>query len=96
MEGNKLARNMKYKIYMDQYVTAKVTVELEIESDKHIDELEEEIYDNIEDWTRLSRFDPTTQEFPGTYTPDSYKYDLKYEGDDGEDIEVYVEKIETE
>ncbi len=81
---------------MSQYVTAKVAVEFEIESDGNIDELEEEIYDDIDDWTRLSRFDPDTDKFPGSYVPGSYKYDLKYEGDDGDEIEVYIEKIETE
>ena len=87
---------MRYKVYMTQYVTAKVTVELEIESDENIDDLEEEIYEDIDDWTRLSRFDPDTDKFPGSYVPESYQYDLKYEGDDGDEIEVYIEKSDDE
>jgi hypothetical protein len=87
---------MKYKVYMTQYVTARVAVEIEIESDKDTEELEEEIYDAIEDWTRLSRFDPDMEEFPGSYVAKSYKYDLKYDGDDGDEIEVYIEKNEVE
>ena len=86
----------KYKIYMNQYVTAQVRVEFEIESDKDVEELEEEIYDQIEDWTRLARFHPDTQEFPGTYVPDSYTYDLDYQGDDGDETDVYVEKVDEE
>jgi hypothetical protein len=45
----------KYKIYLNQYVTAQVRVQLEVESDKSIEDLEEEIYEHIEDWSRLAR-----------------------------------------
>jgi transcription elongation factor len=86
---------MKYKVYMTQYVTARVAVEIEIESDKDTEELEEEIYDAIEDWTRLSRFDPDIEEFPGSYVAKSYKYDLATYGP-GDEIEVYIEKNEVE
>jgi hypothetical protein len=84
----------KYKVYLTQYVTAQVKVELEIESDKNIEDLEEEICEEVEDWNRLARFHPTTQEFVGTYVPDSYSYDLDYQGDDGDEVEVYIEESE--
>lgn len=84
----------KYKIYLNQYVTAQVKVELEVESDLSVEELEEEIYDKIEDWSRLARFHPENEEFVGTYVPGSYSYDLDYQGDDGDDIDVYVEESE--
>lgn len=82
----------KFRIYLNQYVTAQVKVELEIESDKSAEELEEEIYAKVEDWSRLSRFQPETQEFVGTYVPNSYSYELDYQGDDGAEIDVYVEE----
>lgn len=82
----------KYKVYLTQYVTAQVRVELEIESDKNIEELEDEICQEVKDWNRLSRFDPDTKDFPGTYVPDSYSYDLDYEGDDGDEVQVYIEE----
>lgn len=85
---------MKYTIYLNQYVTAQVRVSLEVESDKSIEDLEEEIYEKIEDWNRLARFHPENQEFVGTYVPDSYTYELDYQGDDGDEIDVYVEKVE--
>lgn len=85
---------MKYKVYFNQYVTAQVKVELEIESDKPLEDIEEEIYEATEDWTRLSRFDPESQEFPGTYIEGTFKYDLDYQGDDGDEIDVYVEEVE--
>lgn len=85
---------MKYRIYLNQYVTAQVRVSLDVESDKSIEDLEEEIYEKIEDWSRLARFHPTYEEFVGTYVPDSYTYDLDYQGDDGDDIDVYVEEVE--
>jgi hypothetical protein len=85
---------MKYRIYLNQYVTAQVRVSLDVESDKSIEDLEEEIYEKIEDWSRLARFHPTNEEFVGTYVPDSYTYDLDYQGDDGDDIDVYVEEVE--
>jgi hypothetical protein len=84
----------KYKVYLNQYVTAQVKVELEIESDKHADELEDEIYEEVENWKRLARFNPENTKFVGTYVPGSYSYDLDYQGDDGDDIDVYVEKSE--
>ena len=86
---------VKFKIYLNQYVTAQVKVEFEIESDLSVEELEEEIYEQIEDWTRLARFHPTSQEFVGTYVPDSYSYELDYQGDDGDEIDVYVEESEN-
>jgi len=85
---------MKYRIYLNQYVTAQVRVSLDVESDKSIEDLEEEIYEKIEDWSRLARFHPTNEEFVGTYVLDSYTYDLDYQGDDGDDIDVYVEEVE--
>ena len=86
---------MKYKIYLNQYVTAQVRVELEIESDLALEDLEEEIYEATEDWTRLARFNPEfDNELPGTYVKDSYKYDLDYQGDDGDEIDIYVEEVE--
>jgi hypothetical protein len=84
----------KYKVFLSQYVTAQVMVDLEIESDKPLEELQDEINEQIEDWNRLSRFDPVRDKFPGTYVPDSYTYDLDYQGDDGDEIQVYVEKSE--
>ena len=84
----------KFKIYLNQYVTAQVKVELEIESDKSAEELEDEIYEKVEDWSRLARFNPDTDEFVGTYVPNSYSYELDYQGDDGDDIDVYVEESE--
>ena len=84
----------KYKVYLTQYVTAQVKVELEIESDKNIEDVEEEICEEVEDWNRLARFHPTTQKFVGTYVPDSYSYDLDYQGDDGDEVEVYIEESE--
>jgi len=86
---------MKYKIYLNQYVTAQVRVELEIESDLALEELQDEIYEATEDWTRLARFNPEfDNELPGTYVKDSYKYDLDYQGDDGDEIDIYVEEVE--
>jgi hypothetical protein len=85
---------MKYKIYLNQYVTAQVRVELEIESDLALEDLEEEIYEATEDWSRLARFSPESEHFPGTYVKDSYKYELDYQGDDGDEIDVYVEEVE--
>ncbi len=85
---------MKYKVYFTQHVTARVKVELEIESDKPLEDIEEEIYEATEDWTRLARFEPGSQEFPGDYVEGTYKYDLDYEGDDGDEIDVYVEEVE--
>jgi hypothetical protein len=84
----------KYKVFLSQYVTAQVMVDLEIESDKPLEELQDEINEQIEDWTRLSRFDPVLDKFPGTYVPDSYTYDLDYQGDDGDEIEFYIEESE--
>jgi hypothetical protein len=86
----------KYKIYLNQYVTAQVRVQLEVESDKSIEELEEDIYEQIEDWSRLARFDPESQEFPGTYVKGSYTYDLDYQGDDGDEIDLYIEDPDEE
>lgn len=86
---------MKYKIYLNQYVTAQVRVELEIESDLPLEELQDEIYEATEDWTRLARFSPDfDNSLPGTYVKDSYKYDLDYQGDDGDEIDIYVEEVE--
>jgi hypothetical protein len=85
---------MKYKIYLNQYVTAQVRVEFEIESDLTLEDLQDEIYETTEDWSRLARFSPELEEFPGTYVKDSYKYDLDYQGDDGDEIDVYVEEVE--
>lgn len=85
---------MKYTVYLNQNVTAQVRVSLEVESDKSIEDLEEEIYEKIEDWNRLARFHPENQEFVGTYVPDSYTYELDYQGDDGDEIDVYVEESE--
>ena len=84
----------KFKIYLDQVVPAEVRVELEIESDKSVEELTEEILEKVENWTRLARFHPESEEFVGTYVPDSYSYDLDYQGDDGGEVDVYVEKSE--
>jgi hypothetical protein len=86
----------KYKIYLNQYVTAQVRVQLEVESDKSIDELEEDINEQIEDWSRLARFHPEIQEFPGTYVTGSYTYDLDYQGDDGDEIDFYIEESDEE
>jgi hypothetical protein len=33
-------------------------------------------------------------DLPGTYVKDSYKYDLDYQGDDGDEIDIYVEEVE--
>lgn len=85
---------MKYRIYLSQYVTAQVRVELEVESDKSLEDLQEEIYEKTEDWSRLARFYPENEEFVGTYVPDSYTYELDYQGDDGDEIDVYVEEVE--
>jgi hypothetical protein len=85
---------MKYKVYLSQYVTACVKVELEIESDKSLDDIQEEIYEATEDWSRLARFSPESQKFPGEYVKGSYKYDLDYEGESGGEIDVYVEEDE--
>jgi hypothetical protein len=85
---------MKYKIYLNQYVQARVMVEFEIESDLELEDLEEEIYESTEDWTRLGRFSPEFDKFPGTYIKDSYKNELFYEGDDGDEIELSVEEVE--
>ena len=84
----------KYKIYLNQYVTAQVKVKLEVESDKSIEELEEYINGNTKDWNRLARFHPDNEEFAGTYVPGSYSFDLDYQGDDGDEIDVYVEESE--
>jgi hypothetical protein len=86
----------KYKVYLNQYVTAQVRVELEVESDKSIEELEEDIYEQIEDWSRLARFHPENESFPGEYVKGSYSYDLDYQGDDGDEIDVYVEESDNE
>lgn len=86
----------KYKVYLNQYVTAQVRVELEVESDKSIEELEEDIYEQIEDWSRLARFHPENEDFPGEYVKGSYSYDLDYQGDDGDEIDVYVEESDNE
>jgi hypothetical protein len=83
----------KYKIYLNQYVTAQVRVELEVESDKSIEDLEEEIYEHIEDWSRLARMNE--EEFPG-YVKGSYTYDLDYQGDDGDEIDLYIEDPDEE
>lgn len=82
----------KYKVYLTQYVEAQFQVELEIESDKNIEELEDEIRQEVEDWNRLARFHPDTKDFPGTYIPDSYSYNLDYQGDDGDEVQVYIEE----
>jgi hypothetical protein len=86
----------KYKVYLNQYVTAQVRVELEVESDKSIEELEEDIYEQIEDWSRLARFHPENESFPGEYVKGSYSYDLDYQGDNGDEIDVYVEESDNE
>ena len=86
----------KYKVYLNQYVTAQVRVELEVESDKYIEELEEDIYEQIEDWSRLARFHPENESFPGEYVKGSYSYELDYQGDDGDEIDVYVEESDNE
>jgi hypothetical protein len=86
----------KYKVYLNQYVTAQVRVELEVESDKSIEELEEDIYEQIEDWSRLARFHPENESFPGEYVKGSYSYELDYQGDDGDEIDVYVEESDNE
>ena len=83
----------KYKIYLNQYVTAQVRVQLEVESDKSIEDLEEEIYEHIEDWSRLARMNE--EEFPG-YFKGSYTYDLDYQGDDGDEIDLYIEDPDEE
>jgi hypothetical protein len=86
----------KYKVYLNQYVTAQVRVELEVESDKSLEELEEDIYEQIEDWSRLARFHPENESFPGEYVKGSYSYELDYQGDDGDEIDVYVEESDNE
>ena len=82
----------KYKIQMTQYVTAQVIVDFEIESDKSLGEIEEEIGDAVEGWTRLARFDPGRGDLPGTYVQGTYKYDLDYQGDDGDEVEFSIEE----
>jgi hypothetical protein len=69
---------------------------ISVESDKYIEELEEDIYEQIEDWSRLARFHPENESFPGEYVKGSYSYELDYQGDDGDEIDVYVEESDNE
>jgi len=82
----------KYKIYMSQYVTAKVNLEFEVESDESFEDFENEVFDHIEDWERLARFNPEFEKFPGNFVKGSFINDLFYEGEAGDDIDVYIEE----
>jgi hypothetical protein len=83
----------KYKIYLSQYVTAKVNLEFEVESDKSREEFEDEVLEHIEDWERLARFNPKFDKFPGNFVDETYTNDLLYEGEAGDEIDVYIEEL---
>lgn len=57
--------------------------------------MEEEINEKVKDCSRLARFHPELDELVETYVPYTYSYDLDYQGDDGGDIDIFVEESDT-
>jgi uncharacterized protein (TIGR02145 family) len=85
----------KFEIYLTQSVTAEVTVTFTIESDQSEDEVLALFEEQAQDWTRLARLDPESDDIEG-YVQDTFHYELNYEGDDGGDVEVSVTEIDPQ
>ena len=79
----------EYTIVLNQTVTAEMVVRLKVNSEKCLEELQEEIEGLASGWLRLARLNPLCDGIDG-FIVDSLSSELEYDGEDGGDVSVQV------